>query len=761
MTGILTRSKWLLASMLAVGMVFLAGSINHGPSGVFVGPGISQALAKAGCPDGDGECYRLDCESAVDPFDMDLCLAGPYAEECDWLLQKYLCDFGSCTAESVCKTTRDGCVNSQSDCHKDCKTAFNGPAQIECKQYCGVLYHCNEGFQYCMDMAPANTLDCVSSDLLGECVGGEVEGPGEAIVTVVTEAKIRIIFIRFDGLCDPSEMIRLTVGYQIGDEVIREASVSLLTDIAHIVVTDELTFHGLLANGQAVAISDYFATDEEMLKDELDALFQFASNTPCSLRVHLEYNDDPDGLMQCLGIVKNTDPVRGIIYTATPEVFTIAQDLSAIGGAVVSSLPDLVVQLIDDEPECGCFLKKEDGTCFSDVSELANIFLIELQAKDSPQDCFGEPVNGPCDKDNGKCVPWSQPPDIGDPDQLMCPEIDAPPVAGQAVCRCVPQRESWCEDGLDDEGDGLVDCDDPDCAGQEDCPGGCGDGMCGPGEDANNCQQDCCQEACGNGQCEPHCGEDSNSCQQDCCQEACGNGQCEPHCGEDSNSCQQDCCQEACGNWQCEPHCGEDSNSCPQDCCQEACGNGQCEPHCGEDANSCPPDCCQEACGNGQCEPHCGEDVNNCQQDCCQQACGNGQCEPHCGEDSNSCQFDCCQEACGNGQCEPHCGEDVNNCQQDCCQNSCGNQNCEPQCNEEQSCPQDCCAPVCGDQACESGCGEYPDTCPSDCLPNTCGNGWCEQGELPINCHDDCGYCGDGNCDPAHETPGQCPSDCS
>ena len=588
-----------------------------------------------------------------------------------------------------------------------------------------------------MYRAPANTPDCVASDLLGECVGGEVEGPGEAIVTVETEKALRIIFIRFDGLCDPSEMIRLTVGYQIGDETLREASVSLLTDIAHIVVTDRLTFYGLLADGQAVAVSDYFATDEEMLKDELDALFQFASNTSCSLRFHLEQNDDPDGLMQCLGIVKNTDPVRGIIYTATPEVFTIAQDLSAIGGAIVSSLPDLIVQLIDDDPECGCFLKKEDGTCFSDASELANIFLVELQAKDSPLDCFGEQVNDPCDHEDGKCVPGGQPVPPEEQTQFVCPDMDGPPVEGQEVCKCMLQRESWCDDGLDDEGDGLVDCDDPDCAGQEDCPGGCGDGMCGPDEYPGNCPEDCCQAACGNGQCEPECGEDTNSCPDDCCQEACGNGQCEPHCGEDTNSC-------------------------PDDCCQEACGNGQCEPHCGEDSNSCQPDCCQEACGNGWCEPQCGEDTNSCQQDCCMEACGNWQCEPHCGEDTNSCPDDCCQEACGNGQCEPHCGEDTNSCQQDCCQDSCGNQNCEPQCNEDQgSCPQDCCNPACGDQACEPGCGEYPDNCPADCFPNTCGNGWCEGGESPSNCHDDCGYCGDGYCDPAFETPGQCPSDCA
>ena len=94
MTEMLKRSKWLVASVLAVGVIFLAGGIRYGPSGFSVEPEINQALAKEGCPDGDAECYRLDCESDVAPFDMDFCLAGPYPEECDKLLKMYLCNFG-------------------------------------------------------------------------------------------------------------------------------------------------------------------------------------------------------------------------------------------------------------------------------------------------------------------------------------------------------------------------------------------------------------------------------------------------------------------------------------------------------------------------------------------------------------------------------------------------------------------------------------------------------------------------------------------
>ena len=55
MTEMLKRSKWPLTLLLAIGVVFLAGSIRYSPSGISVEPGINQALAKAGCPDGDAE----------------------------------------------------------------------------------------------------------------------------------------------------------------------------------------------------------------------------------------------------------------------------------------------------------------------------------------------------------------------------------------------------------------------------------------------------------------------------------------------------------------------------------------------------------------------------------------------------------------------------------------------------------------------------------------------------------------------------------
>jgi hypothetical protein len=39
------------------------------------------------------------------------------------------------------------------------------------------------------------------------------------------------------------------------------------------------------------------------------------------------------------------------------------------------------------------------------------------------------------------------------------------------LCACPPAPEADCADELDDDGDGLVDCNDPDCAGDAACAG--------------------------------------------------------------------------------------------------------------------------------------------------------------------------------------------------------------------------------------------------------------------------------------------------
>ncbi len=92
-----------------------------------------------------------------------------------------------------------------------------------------------------------------------------------------------------------------------------------------------------------------------------------------------------------------------------------------------------------------------------------------------------------------------------------------------------------CGNNLDDDGDGLTDCLDPDCTNDPYCAGCDYDGTCDPGEDAANCPNDC-DAVCGNGTCEI--GENHSACPEDC-PAICGNGICET--GEDSQSCAEDC----------------------------------------------------------------------------------------------------------------------------------------------------------------------------------------------------------------------------
>jgi len=77
-------------------------------------------------------------------------------------------------------------------------------------------------------------------------------------------------------------------------------------------------------------------------------------------------------------------------------------------------------------------------------------------------------------------------------------------------------------------------------------------------------------------------------CPADCGHYACGNGVCEP--GENPQNCPEDCAS-ICGNCECEG--GESYSSCPVDC--GYCGDGYCIKKCAyliaEDKTTCPEDC--------------------------------------------------------------------------------------------------------------------------------------------------------------------------
>jgi hypothetical protein len=122
-----------------------------------------------------------------------------------------------------------------------------------------------------------------------------------------------------------------------------------------------------------------------------------------------------------------------------------------------------------------------------------------------------------------------------------------------------------CDDGNDNDCDGLIDCEDPDCINDPNCvvtctdfvcngictppctptedpdctgAGCCGDGNCDTGENSSNCSADCaCTDFVCNGICTPPCTptEDPDCTGVGCC----GDGNCDT--GENSLSCLVDC----------------------------------------------------------------------------------------------------------------------------------------------------------------------------------------------------------------------------
>jgi cysteine-rich repeat protein len=172
-----------------------------------------------------------------------------------------------------------------------------------------------------------------------------------------------------------------------------------------------------------------------------------------------------------------------------------------------------------------------------------------------------------------------------------------------AVVEFQPVAESGlqCEDGLDNDGDGLTDCEDPGCATRPACSG-CGNGILDPGEQCDDgntvpddgCSPDCRLDVvCGNGVVDP--GElcdDGNTDDGDACLATC-----EPaRCGDGFVHVGVELCDD--GNL-------DDTDGCTSACEPATCGDGF--VHAGveecDDGNTATSDGCAacviERCGDG------------------------------------------------------------------------------------------------------------------------------------------------------------------
>ncbi len=140
--------------------------------------------------------------------------------------------------------------------------------------------------------------------------------------------------------------------------------------------------------------------------------------------------------------------------------------------------------LVDcDDPECAGFPQCEEGAC-------------------------GDPDSGDCCEANNTphCTDASCCETVCAVDPFCCDNAWDDLCASQAVdlCNglCEPPTPEDCRNGVDDDGDGLVDCDDPDCAGDASCPPATEDCTNGVDDDGDGLV-DCDDPDCGK---DPACG---------------------------------------------------------------------------------------------------------------------------------------------------------------------------------------------------------------------------------------------------------------
>lgn len=129
-----------------------------------------------------------------------------------------------------------------------------------------------------------------------------------------------------------------------------------------------------------------------------------------------------------------------------------------------------------------------------------------------------------------------------------------------------------CTNGIDDDCDGLADCNDMDCVSSCTAGGPCNyNGTCDAGETCASCALDgCCgPPTCPDGFCDTSC--ECSTCVADCFGNAgcCGQAGCNPAIGECSN-CTTDCnaniVADCCGNGICDSTINENITNCSTDC---------------------------------------------------------------------------------------------------------------------------------------------------------------------------------------------------
>ena len=182
--------------------------------------------------------------------------------------------------------------------------------------------------------------------------------------------------------------------------------------------------------------------------------------------------------------------------------------------------------------------------------------------------------------DNGCCGPLET--------ECTC-AADCGAVCGDACCLSETQCTCEADCGADSCGNGCCGPLENECTCAADCGAVCGDTCCTAGGDGGTggetqctCEADCGPDTCGNGCCGPL--EDACNCEADCGADACGNGCCGP--AETACDCEVDCGPDRCDNGCCGA--AENADLCSDDC-PDICGDTFC--HGDETCTNCPNDC--------------------------------------------------------------------------------------------------------------------------------------------------------------------------
>jgi hypothetical protein len=151
-----------------------------------------------------------------------------------------------------------------------------------------------------------------------------------------------------------------------------------------------------------------------------------------------------------------------------------------------------------------------------------------------------------------------------------------------------------CGDGVDNNGDGKIDCFDALCMGTEECKG------CDPNCEGKQCGDDGCGNSCGDCSTGETCDEGTGQCEQDLCLNvACGSCEtCNPETGQCESS--GTCCSSDADCGDCESC--QSGGTCVSKCTEaQMCENGECK--------DCQPQCDNRQCGDdgcgGECTPGC------------------------------------------------------------------------------------------------------------------------------------------------------------